>query len=196
MTHHTTALLQRFRTGDPDALNDLLAHTRARLQHIAHRMLRTYPVVQRWDRTDDVLQSASLRLCRAVEAERPESARHFYNLAATQIHRELKDLADRYRGPLGFSANHGTDPLGLALAGAADPNGEPTSPAEWGEFHQIVGALPDEQRELFGLIWYDGLTQDEAAEVLGVSVRTIKRWWQATRVALALALRAKGAVGS
>ena len=34
------------------------------------------------------------------------------------------------------------------------------------------------------LLYYQGLTQAEAAEVLGVSERTVKRRWQAARLAL------------
>jgi RNA polymerase sigma-70 factor (ECF subfamily) len=39
-----------------------------------------------------------------------------------------------------------------------------------------------------GLLWYVGLSQVEAASVLGVSVRTVKRRWQEARIALARAL--------
>jgi DNA-directed RNA polymerase specialized sigma24 family protein len=48
--------------------------------------------------------------------------------------------------------------------------------------------LPDQERELFGLLWYEGLTQEEAANVLGASLRTVKRWWQSARLKLADAL--------
>ena len=44
--------------------------------------------------------------------------------------------------------------------------------------------LPDEQRDVVGLLWYGGLSQPEAAEVLGISLATVKRRWQAARMAL------------
>ena len=37
-------------------------------------------------------------------------------------------------------------------------------------------SLSDEQREVFDLLWYEGLTQPEAATVLGVSLKTVNRW--------------------
>ena len=46
-------------------------------------------------------------------------------------------------------------------------------------------AFPAEEREVFGLLWYDGLTQEEAAAVLETSVRTIKRRWQSARFLIA-----------
>jgi RNA polymerase sigma-70 factor (ECF subfamily) len=180
----TAALIDRLRAGDPHARDALIAHTGERLRRLARRMLRGYPHVGRWEQTDDVLQGALLRLCRAVEAAPPESARHFYNLATLQIRRELLDLADRYQGPHGAGANHHTDPTGGAVAGRAAACDGPETVAEWAEFHRHVERLPAEEREVFDLVWYEGLTQEDAAAVLGVSLRTLKRRWQAARLAL------------
>ena len=38
---------------------------------------------------------------------------------------------------------------------------------EWTNFHDQVDNLPEEQRKVFDLLWYKGLTQPEAADVLG-----------------------------
>ena len=54
----------------------------------------------------------------------------------------------------------------------------------YGEFHQKVEELPKEQREVFDLLYYHGVTQPEAAQVLGMSERTLKRRWQETRQAM------------
>ncbi len=43
-------------------------------------------------------------------------------------------------------------------------------------------------REVFGLIWYHGLTQREAAAVLDVSERTVRGRWQEARLAMRRAL--------
>jgi RNA polymerase sigma factor (sigma-70 family) len=57
------------------------------------------------------------------------------------------------------------------------------------EFHQQIERLPAIEREVVGLLWYHGLTQAEAGEVLGVSERTVKRHWLAARLKLHEALR-------
>jgi RNA polymerase sigma-70 factor (ECF subfamily) len=49
--------------------------------------------------------------------------------------------------------------------------------------------MPDEEREIFDLLWYQGLSQAEAATLLKVSERTIKRRWQSARLKLHHALR-------
>jgi RNA polymerase sigma-70 factor (ECF subfamily) len=61
---------------------------------------------------------------------------------------------------------------------------EPSALADWAEFHGQIAALPEEQREVFGLIFYQGMTQDEAANVLEIGVRTVQRRWQATLLSL------------
>jgi RNA polymerase sigma-70 factor (ECF subfamily) len=48
--------------------------------------------------------------------------------------------------------------------------------------------LPAQERELFDLLWYQGLNQTEAADLLGVCVRTVKRRWQSARLLLGRAL--------
>ena len=49
---------------------------------------------------------------------------------------------------------------------------------------RLVEPLPDDEREVFALVWYHDLSQAEAADVLGVSVRTVIRRWQAARIRL------------
>jgi RNA polymerase sigma-70 factor (ECF subfamily) len=188
----TARLLDLVRQGDNQARKDLISHVYERLRCLTSRMLKGYPGIQRWDQTDDVWQQASLRLWKALKGTQPESVRHFYNLAALQIRRELIDLARHYIGPQGRGANHQTngaakaaDDPGGCLDGLQDDAGEPSSLEEWTAFHQHVEELPEQERELFGLLWYQELTQEEAATVLGVSLRTVKRWWQVAREKLA-----------
>ena len=45
------------------------------------------------------------------------------------------------------------------------------------EVHDVVERLTPEERELLDLLFYHGCTQDEAADVLGVNVRTVQRQW-------------------
>jgi RNA polymerase sigma-70 factor (ECF subfamily) len=40
---------------------------------------------------------------------------------------------------------------------------------------QAIDALPEEERETFDLVRIQGLTQAEAAEILGVTIRTVRR---------------------
>jgi RNA polymerase sigma factor (sigma-70 family) len=183
---HTTDLeneLKRLEAGNPESRRTIIEATCERLRRMAHRMLKKYPGVGRWSDTDDVLQNALIRLHRSLAVVKPESARKFYGLAAVEVRRELIDLARSYFGPQGIGTNQDTNGGKVADEHAGDER-EPHTILEWTEFHEQVGRLPDAEREVFGLIWYDGLTQSEAASVLGVSVATIKRRWQSARLLL------------
>ena len=97
------------------------------------------------------------------------------------IRRTLLDLAKHHLGPHGHGANHHTDGEGGAMNDRAE---QPEDLEGWSAFHAQVEGLPDEEREVVGLLYYEGLTQEEAAAVLGVGLRTVKRRWQSARCIL------------
>ena len=186
---HTTklqSLLAGLGVGDTDAQNEIIEHACERLRKLTRRMLRDYTKVKRWEQTDDVLQNAMMRLHRSLIEVKPESPRQFYGLAATQIRRELIDLARHHYREKGIGANHETDKHeGAARVERAAANViEPENLEDWTKFHEIVESLPDEQKEVFSLLWYEGLTQPEASSVLDISLRTVKRRWQAARLTI------------
>jgi RNA polymerase sigma-70 factor (ECF subfamily) len=183
-TREAQDLLERHRAGDGSAREGLIQLARNRFVALARAMLRRHPHVRRWEETDDLLQAALVRLHRSLGAVQPESVRHFDNLAAAQIRRELIDLARRYYGPEGVGARHHTDgtaPDGR-LAQVAGAAGRPESLERWTAFHEAVDRLPEEEREVVNLLWYDNLTHAQAAEVLGVTTKTIQRRWASARL--------------
>jgi len=189
---HTTQLqncLDLARRGDPDARSQIIDHACERLRLLTRKMLRGYPGVGRWSETDDVLQNAMIRLHRSLAEVRPESPRQFYGLATAQIRRELIDLSRHYCGAEGLGARHHTDG-GKAAEGKPDASFAPEDLENWTEFHREVERLPDEQREIVSILWYEGLSQPEAVTVLGISLATAKRRWQAARLALYERLKA------
>jgi len=185
---HTTKiadLLQVMQNGDrAEARRLLIEHAEARLHLLARRMLRRFPKVRRWEETDDVFVEAVTRLHRCLEEVQPESPRHFYNLAATHCRRVLIEMARRHFGSKGLGTNQETDGEQVHQGKAEDNGTAPSSVLEWTDFHEAVEKLPEEEREVFSLLWYEELSQAEAAEVLGISVRTIKRRWQSARCIL------------
>ncbi len=174
-------LLPRAVMGDRAAIDAVLRHTCDRLTSLTRRMLGDFQRVRRWAETDDVLQNAMLRLVTALRDVKPVTARDFLALAALQIRRELIDLARRFYGPEGIGANQESrapeDSHHPGPEHKGDLSHEPSSLAQWTELHQQIGALPDDEREVVGLLFYQGLSQAEAAEVLNISVRTVQRRW-------------------
>jgi RNA polymerase sigma-70 factor (ECF subfamily) len=183
--------LDRLRAGDPAARRDLLGAASERLLRLARKMLRADGRLRRWVESGDVLNDALLRLSRALEAVTPENTREVFRLAGLQVRRELVDLARHHFGPRGAAAHHQSNPPQVGSPGgapaAADPpdrRDEPSALVAWAELHDKAGALPEQQRETFDLVYYQGLGHAEAAALLGVSTKTVQRRWHAARLAL------------
>jgi RNA polymerase sigma factor (sigma-70 family) len=185
--------IDRLLAGNEDARRELVSGACDRLTRLTRQMLKDFPGVRRWEDTDDVFQNAVLRLCSALEQVTPRTVNEFIRLAALQIRRELLDLARHYYGPQGLGAHHASDAgasVSWSQAGHVplESTYEPTRLAIWSEFHERVDSLPENEREVFDLLWYQGLTQAEAATVLGVNERTVLRRWQQARLQIHKAL--------
>lgn len=173
--------LDRVKAGDPKALDILLKRVASRLERLANKMLLRFPRVARWAEKDDVLQNASLRLIRALGEVRPDSMRAFYALASTQIRRELLDMTKSLYGPHGDAAHYiSLDPNDSDARRKMDPAfpQEDSELERWCNFHEQVDSLPAEEREVVGVIFYQGWKQDEIANMFGVHLRTVQRWWK------------------
>jgi RNA polymerase sigma factor (sigma-70 family) len=190
------ACLDRLKAGDNGARKDLLQGAVKRLTELTRVMFRDYQRLKRWEETDDVMQNAMIRLHRALDSVMPASVRDFYRLAGLQIRRELIDLARHYYGPQGLGNKQvtnadatGSNEIQPPLYEQAESADAPSRLAVWSEFHERVDALPEEEREVFDLVWYQGLTHIEAANLLNVSAKTVKRRWQSACVRLHESLR-------
>lgn len=179
-------LIEASLEGNPRARDELLHHACDRLFALTRRMFRNRPGLRRWEQTDDVFQNAMVRLHRALSATEVRSVRHFFNLASVQIRRELIDLGRKHFGPHGIGRNHHTDhqPSDERGGSLQKVEAEPGDVEEWTDFHERVEALPADVRELVGLLYYEGLSHDEVAGILGVSIRTLRRRWQEAKLLL------------
>jgi RNA polymerase sigma-70 factor (ECF subfamily) len=183
----TTAVVQRYLdalTGGQPAepiVRALLERSVCRLQllcaNLLHREYRrlTLPPVNL--QPDEMLGAVVERLLKAMRSIRPETVRQFFALVNQHMRWELNDLARRLD----------EQPAALEL------RDEVASPASSGSglrpagrrILEAIDRLPEEEREVFGLVRVQGLTQAEAAEVLGVSVRTVQRRLNRSLVLLA-----------
>jgi RNA polymerase sigma-70 factor (ECF subfamily) len=182
-------LLDRMAAGNEAAREALLGHAYERLKQLARRSLGKFPGVRRIWETGDVANNVYLRLKNALrelalQGKSPPTVEAFLGLAAQHTRWELLNLASNRREP---------DPIGPAptdthttAPGLDPPHGSagPSTLAEWAEVHSAIARLPNQDRTMFDLIYYGGLTQAEAAAALGVDVRTVKRHWQRARLAL------------
>jgi DNA-directed RNA polymerase specialized sigma24 family protein len=97
-------------------------------------------------------------------------------------------LARHFYGAEGRGAHHHTDD-GQVVSAKPDEQAGPETLEKWTRFHEQVEQLPEEQKEVVGLLWYEGLSQPEPAAALGISLATVKRRWQDARLALSASLK-------
>ncbi len=140
---------------------------------------------------DDCLQETFARVIAA--AERFDAAKKFAAWVwgfAVNVVRERKRGVARDRKRLGF--------IGRFL-GATDPEGAepaPDEPPEQDEkkalVRKAVAALPEELRVVIELGTFAGMTQEQIAETLGLTVKQVEKRAARAREELARMLRDKG----
>ena len=202
ITDRLACCLERLAAGDKSARNEILEICDQRMRVLSHRLLGKFARVRRWDNTDDVAQNAAIRLHRTLADTVPDSPRGLMGLMATQIQRELIDLARKHSGPHSWAANHDTNAgvkegaCRVEEASDGEQRDEAVPIERWEEFHAAIEALPGDLREVFRMVWYLGLDRESAAKAMGCSVRTLGRMWAEARELVGKAMEADGGVGS
>jgi len=190
------SLIHDVNQGCPDARQQLLIVTSDRLERLTRSMKKDFPSVSRWEETGDVFQNAMIRLNQALTKVEINDVRHFLRLAALHIRRELIDLCRKHnrRNKLhqtqqpNTNEDSGASPLNEGFEVTNDPQ----RVAQWGEFHATIEALPDDQKEIVELLWYHGLSQTAAAEVMGLTIKQVRGLWRSARLQLHEALGGQG----
>jgi RNA polymerase sigma-70 factor (ECF subfamily) len=149
-------------------------------------MLGDFRLVQRQEAASDVCQNVVVRLLSALKSVPITSAVDFFRLATRHIRWELLDLARQHKHFQGESAitrrGEGTTNGRAPLADRPADADEPATIESWTRFHEAAEGLPPKERDVFSLLYYQGLTQKEAASVLRVAELTIRRRWLSARL--------------
>jgi len=185
---HTTAAVQRYLNALADdspaepivrALLDRAAH---RLHMLCANLLyRSYPRLTKPPlnlETDEMLGGVVEGLLKAMRSIRPQTVRQFFALANQHIRWQLNDLARRLdERPAALELREGLVPAPESSGSGITPDGR--------RMLNAIDNLPEEEREVFGLVRLQGLSQAEAAEVLEVSAKTVQRRLNRARLLLA-----------
>ena len=174
----TTVAVQRYLDalgGDAPAepiIRELLERAVHRLERLCANLLhRSYP---RLTQPPSNLETAELLggvvegLLKAMRSVRPQSVRQFFALANQHMRWQLNDLARRLdERPVSLELHEGVVPAPASSDSGITPDGRRMLAA--------IENLPDEEREVFGLVRLQGLTHVEAAGMLDVSAKTVQR---------------------
>jgi RNA polymerase sigma-70 factor (ECF subfamily) len=174
----TTAVVQHYLdelagdTPSESAVRALLDQSVRRLHQLCAAMLyRSYPRLTQPPlnlRAEEMLSAVVERLIKALREVRPRTVREFFALASQHMRWELNEMARRL--------DERTAPVelleGLASAPASSDSGLTPDSLR---MLAAIDSLPEGEREAFDLVRIQGLTQAEAAQVLGVSAATVNR---------------------
>jgi RNA polymerase sigma-70 factor (ECF subfamily) len=184
----TSAAVQRFLdvlaedTPPEPIVRELLDRAVRRLQLLSGALLhRSYPRLTQPPlnlSTDELLGGVVAGLLTAMRKVRPRTVREFFGLATQHIRWQLNDLArrlDQQPAVAGLSAEGVPSPPSSGSALTPDAR----------RMLDAIDNLPEDEREAFNLVRIQGLTYPEAAEVVGVSAKTVQRRLNRARVLLA-----------
>ena len=174
---HTTAVVQRYldelaedSPAEP-VVRALLDRAVRRLHLLCATLLhRSYPRLTHPPlnlQADELLGAVVERLLKALREARPRTVRQFFALASQHMRWELNDLARRLdEQPAAVELREGLVPAPASSDSGLTPDGR--------RMLEAIDSLPEDEREAFDLVRIQGMTQAEAAGVLGVSAKTVQ----------------------
>jgi RNA polymerase sigma factor (sigma-70 family) len=175
---HTTAAVQRYldelaEDSPAEPIVRALLDRAVRRLHLlcATLLYRSYPRLTQPPldlQADELLGAVAERLLKAMREVHPQTVRQFFALANQHMRWELNDLARRLdEQPSVVELREGSVPAPDSSGSGLTPNGR--------RMLEAIENLPEDEREVFGLVRVQGMSQTEAARVLGVSAVTVKR---------------------
>jgi RNA polymerase sigma factor (TIGR02999 family) len=183
-----SALLQRWRDGDSEAFDRLIPIIYERLREIAHHRLRAVPG-ERSLNTTGLVHEAYLRLVDSSGAA-VASRNHFLAIASRVMRNVLVDHA-RSRTAAKRGGNEGAVEFNDAIwIDRVDVDAVSDLDAALQKLEQ----LDERQARIIEQRYFGGLSLEETADALGVSLATVKRELRTARAWLATELRDGGDV--
>ncbi|HMU62224.1 MAG TPA: sigma-70 family RNA polymerase sigma factor [Gemmatimonadales bacterium] len=171
-----TELLHQAGAGDPTAAAAVFPLVYDELRQLAHRQLRRESSGHSLN-TTALVHEAYLKLVDQTRAQIRDRA-HFFAVAATAMRRILVDHARRH-GAAKRGAGAKRVPLEMVDGLAPDERADLLVALDTALVR--LAALDERQARVVECRFFGGLTEEETAEALGTSTRTVKRDWAKAR---------------
>lgn len=178
-----SGLLRRWSAGDPGARDQLIPLVYDRLRQLAHHRLRGAHGENSLN-TTALVHELYLKLVDVPDVDLPDRAR-FLGLAS-QVMRNL--LVDRARARLAAKRGGGEAPVEFDETRWMS-DGDLDAVAELDEALKRLEVLNARQSRMLELRYFGGLSLEETAAALNVSLATVKREIRSARAWLALELK-------
>jgi RNA polymerase sigma factor (TIGR02999 family) len=169
-----TELLLQARGGDPDAMNRLFPLVYRELGRLAHWQLQAEPAGHTLD-TSALVHETFLKVVDQPRVHWQDRA-HFLRVAAWAMRRILVDYARRYRA---LRRGGGVLPIQLNEEAALSERSDTLVALD--EALERLAAVNQRLSRVVECRYFAGLTEEETAEALGVTARTVQRDWAKAR---------------
>jgi RNA polymerase sigma factor (TIGR02999 family) len=174
-THEVTSLLLQLRRGEPNAVDELFPLVYCELRRIASAFLqdenRNHTLL-----TTDLVHEAFLKMVGNGQ-QTYENRAHFFSVAATSMRQILIDEARKRK-----AAKRGGGAMKVSLDEGAILTDETADQLVALDEAMTELATFDEQlSRIVELRFFTGLTIEETAQVLSISVSTVKREWNTAK---------------
>jgi RNA polymerase sigma factor (sigma-70 family) len=127
---------------------------------------------------EEMLGAVVERLLKAMRLVHPQTVRQFFGLVNQHMRWELNDVARRFDAqPQAVALDDGMTLMHPSSGALLSPTGT--------RMLEAIENLPEDEREVFSLVRIQGLTQNETADLLEVSIRTVQRRLHRSLVLLA-----------
>ena len=178
-----TRILSAIEQGDASAAEQLLPLVYDELRKLAAQKMAQEKPGQTLQATA-LVHEAYMRLVDVEKAQRWDSRRHFFSAAAEAMRRILVDNARRKDGP-----RRGGGRRRVSLEEEHLP--DPARSSDLLDLDEALSRLEQHDAaaaELVKLRYFAGMTMPQAADALGMSLRTVERNWTYARTWLHRAL--------
>jgi RNA polymerase sigma-70 factor (ECF subfamily) len=118
---------------------------------------------------DELLSAVVERMLKAMRSVRPSNVRQFFALANQHMRWELNDLARR------LDKEERTQIVRDSIVTAPSDSSLSQLSPNARRVLDSIDALPAEEREVFDLVKIQGMTQPDAAAIVGISPKTVQR---------------------
>jgi RNA polymerase sigma factor (TIGR02999 family) len=174
-SHRITLLLSEWGSGDEGALKELMPLVYDELRRMAKGYLRRQPAGHTFQ-TTELLHETYLKLAGNNE-QNWENRAHFFGVAAKAMRHILVDHArSKHAGKRGGWRER--VPLADDVAETSVQSGQVLA---LDDALKTLGRLDERKSNVVELKYFGGLTNEETAEVLKISVETVKRDWRFAR---------------
>lgn len=160
-------LLNRYLTGDRSAISQLIERHSNRVRDYIRMMVKDH------DLADDILQETLIKAVRVIDQGRYADTGKFLSWVLRIAHNQVIDHFRSQRNARTMSEKEaGYDVLGTLRFADATVEDRMVAEQIEADVRRLIDHLPEEQREVVMLRYYDGLSFQEIADQTEVSTNT------------------------